>query len=152
MYYVADFRRCTLDDFTRNGYTGELPLELEKILCPDIDALTDFYRIKNGYSNVTERSSFSLEIITCNKTIHEDCAEEDDIIEFVDHLIFTQYFVHESINFRNEANYGFRPTRIESTQYSQFSTNYNSYRDNNNYISHNKAITNDFRFQPYADP
>ena len=88
-YWVSDFRRCTQEDFDRNGYVGELPLELEKILCPDIDKLTDEYRLKNGYSNVIERSSFSLEIITCNKAIHEDCAEEDDIIELVDSLIFT---------------------------------------------------------------
>ena len=59
-----------------NGYYQELPLDVEKILCPDVSNIGDYYKIKNSYSNVTERNSFNLEIITCNKDVHEDCAKE----------------------------------------------------------------------------
>ena len=74
-------------------------------MCPETEKVSDFYRVKNSYSNVTERKSFNLEIITCNNIVHDTCADEDDIIDFVDHLLFTQYFVMDTIDFRDEANY-----------------------------------------------
>ena len=82
--------------------------------------IEDYYKVKNSYSNVTERSSFNLEIITCNSAVHADCASDEDIIEFVDYVILTQYFLSETINYRDESNYGLRPTRVESTFYAQF--------------------------------
>ena len=66
-----------------------MPLELDKILCPDIDPIIDFYKLKNSYTNYNNRTMFSVEIITCNKDIHNECADEDDIIEFVDYLMLT---------------------------------------------------------------
>lgn len=86
---TVDFRRCTLDDFAYNEYEGAPPLALEKILCPATEAIEDYYKVKNSYSNVTERSSFNLEIITCNSEVHPDCASDDEIIEFVEYIILT---------------------------------------------------------------
>ena len=103
-------------------------------MCPATENIPDFYRIKNSYSNVTERLSFNLEIITCNIDVHNDCATDEDISEFSDKIILTQYFLQETINYRDSNNYGKKPTRVESIFYSQFSLNYNGYRDNNNYI------------------
>ena len=49
-YIVTPFRRCTEEDFRDNGYVDEkIPLDLEKIVCPDTESVKDFYRIKNGY-------------------------------------------------------------------------------------------------------
>jgi len=65
-YVTSDFRRCTVQDFLNNGFEGKIPLDLEKILCPEAASLYDHYRIENGYSNVDKRRSFSLEVVTCN--------------------------------------------------------------------------------------
>ena len=147
LYHTAHFRRCTAEDFAGNGYLDEPPVSLEKVLCPDTEGLGDWYRLKNSYSNVTERSSFSLEVITCNEqTFNGTCASDDDIEQFVEHLLITQYFVAETINYREPDNYKTRPTRVESIYYQQFGLKYDGYRDNNNLIRHNKAITDDFRF------
>ena len=78
-YVTSDFRRCTEDDFRKNGFEGKIPLALEKILCPDSEPLDDYYRIANGYANVDKKRSFSLEVITCNADIRDNCASEPDI-------------------------------------------------------------------------
>ena len=70
-------------------------------MCPDIDLISDYYRLKNSYTTHSDRFSFSIEIITCNKEIHSECAEEDKIIEFLDYLLLTQYFLTESVDFLN---------------------------------------------------
>jgi len=74
--------------------------------------------MKNSYSHVDERLSFSLEVITCNSDVHGDCAAEEDIIELVEKVILTQYFLIETINYRDPTNYGQRPTRVDSILYS----------------------------------
>ena len=38
---------------------------IENRLCPDFESLGDLLKIKNGYSNETERVSFSTEIRLC---------------------------------------------------------------------------------------
>lgn len=38
-------------------------------LCPDYDTIKDFIKIKNGYANVTERWSFSIEIRICDDIV-----------------------------------------------------------------------------------
>jgi len=49
-FVIAPFRRCTEEDFRNNGYMNEdLPIALDKIICPETDIIKDIYRIKNGY-------------------------------------------------------------------------------------------------------
>jgi len=38
-----------------------------KRLCPDMEGIEDKWNLKNGYTNMTERTSFSIEIFKCNK-------------------------------------------------------------------------------------
>ena len=89
-YVTSDFRRCTEDDFRKNGFTGKIPLALDKILCPAAESVRDYYRIENGYSNVDKKRSFSLEVITCNSEVRGDhCASDEDIEELTSHFIIT---------------------------------------------------------------
>jgi len=48
-------------------------------LCPDEEILKDVYKLKNGYTNLDERKSFSLSINKCNKDINTHC-KSDKII------------------------------------------------------------------------
>jgi len=42
-------------------------------MCPDIASLENKLKLKNGYSNQTERISFSIDIISCNKLEDDSC-------------------------------------------------------------------------------
>ena len=51
-------------------------------ICPDTDhKLTEFYKIKNGYTNSTERFSFSLEIHKCDPSTNLECEDDAAITE-----------------------------------------------------------------------
>ena len=90
VYHTVQFRRCTAADFTDNNYMDPPPVSLEKILCPATEGLDDWYKLKNSYSNVDDRSSFSLEIVTCNDELTPgQCAEEHEIRTLVEHLLIT---------------------------------------------------------------
>ena len=50
----------------------------------------------NGYSNIVNKDSFSIEIITCDQAWHEEpnyCAPDDEIAELVSNLVMTQYML-----------------------------------------------------------
>lgn len=53
-------------------------------LCPDIESMREYLKIRNGYSNQNDRGSFSLEIYLCNPNITEGCAKKDDINNLLD--------------------------------------------------------------------
>ena len=64
----GSFKKCSVQQFIDNGYTPSKDEEsiIKERLCPDMEHLGDFYKIKNGYTNRTERVSFSLEIHQCD--------------------------------------------------------------------------------------
>ena len=85
------------------------------LLCPDIDKVKDWFQLKNGYTNTKERDSFSLEVITCDQIWHDEdnyCAPEEDIEEFVNQLLLTQYMLQETIQYTDPSNYGKKPTKL----------------------------------------
>jgi len=46
----------------------------------------------NGYSNITDKDSFAIEIITCDQAWHDQpnyCAPDEEIEEFVGNLVMT---------------------------------------------------------------
>ena len=56
--------------------------------------------LTNGYTNIENKNSFSIEVITCNELWRENgdaCASEEDINEFISHLMITQYLLQETI-------------------------------------------------------
>ena len=68
-YYNIPFRQCKLSDYKKRNYQVEKNLEdayLNKI-CPDFDNYSDILMIKNSYSNLDERISFSVEINRCEQ-------------------------------------------------------------------------------------
>ena len=88
-HVISDFRRCTEEDFRKNGFNGTIYLDLENMLCPDTESLNGYYKIENGYSNIIKRSSFSIEILTCSPNTKDNCASDEDIEELVTYLFLT---------------------------------------------------------------
>ena len=45
----------------------------------------------NGYSNILNKNSFSIEIITCDEAWkgEDSCASDEDIKDFVSHIVLT---------------------------------------------------------------
>ena len=88
------------------------------ILCPDVEKIKDFYKLNNGYYDDVETDSFSIEIISCSRDTRDDCQSEEDIRALASHLLFTQYFIKETIDYRDSENYKGTPTRTESIFFS----------------------------------
>ena len=49
---------------------------IEKRLCPDMDKLKDFWKIKGGYSNSVDRFHVHLEITKCNIKFNPNCKND----------------------------------------------------------------------------
>jgi len=63
---------------------------MEYFFCPDTERVEEYYKLKNSYSNFTERISFSIEIIKCdNETNNYQCKSDEVIKDFVSHLMMT---------------------------------------------------------------
>ena len=63
---ISEFKNCKQEDFHLNGYRNEIPIGIEKLLCPDVEHLKDDYKLRNGYDQRNDRTAISLEIISCN--------------------------------------------------------------------------------------
>ena len=73
-------------------------------LCPDIKSDHKFYQVQNGYTNETQRNSFSVEILTC-MNIHDEkdfCKSTTEIQEFLEVIYFTFYTVKGRVNYHNK--------------------------------------------------
>ena len=59
-----------------------------------MDHLDSFYKIKNGYTNLTERVSFSVEVHKCYVNNPKDiCKSPTEIEEVMSMIFFTNYNV-----------------------------------------------------------
>jgi hypothetical protein len=70
-FTTQPLRYCTSEDYISKGYkfVSEKDKEEKTLrLCPDMEKMRDFFKIKNGYSNANDRASFSLAIYKCNST------------------------------------------------------------------------------------
>jgi len=48
--------------------------------------------LRNGYANINNKASFSIEVVTCNEVWRsngETCASEEEIRDFVSHIVIT---------------------------------------------------------------
>ena len=68
---IADlgFRKCREEDFDETGI--QMSVEFRKLikyrLCPDTDdGFINNYKVRNSYTNATDRNSFSITIRKCN--------------------------------------------------------------------------------------
>ena len=70
----------------------------EKRLCPNIEekAFQDLWKLKNGFSNSTERVSFAIQAIKCTGTY---CANIDDIKTLHRGLMYTMRVVEDKVQF-----------------------------------------------------
>ena len=61
------------------------------IFCPDTSLSKDYYKLTNSYIETMNKDSFAIEIIKCNKDEKGEgfCANDDDIRELIDALVFT---------------------------------------------------------------
>ena len=99
-----------MDDFRNNGFERELEIDLQALLCPDVEWMQWRYKLKNGYSSSRDRTSFSIDITTCNTLqVKRGCKSDKDIERLLNSLVFTSYFVMEGIDFENPDNLGKRP-------------------------------------------
>jgi len=81
-----------MNDFISNGYYGELPLQLDKTLCPATETVKDYYMLTNGYANIANKKSFAIEVLACNDVwvdSEEGCASKEDVEDFVSHIVLT---------------------------------------------------------------
>ena len=59
-------------------------------LCPDMEQMAEFLKIKNGYTNSEDRASFSLNIFKCQGT---SCKNETEIRDLLQGLMFNIYMI-----------------------------------------------------------
>ena len=78
----------------------------------------DELKVKNGYSNQTERISFQVEIHKCSG--ENSCRDTADITNLLDNVYFTFYNLEENVEFGNPSNIGKRPIRGSDAFHSQF--------------------------------
>ena len=64
-------------------------------MCPDTDSelLNEYFVIKNGYTNRTERLSFSIEIHKCNDRYNPECKPNEEIVDLLDKIYFNFYML-----------------------------------------------------------
>lgn len=102
---ISEFKNCAKEDFEINGYTSEIAIGVDKLLCPDVEGLKDKYKLRNGYDQRNDRTAISLEIISCNSKFTEGCKKSTEIKKLLEYIYITQYMVSGDIDFDNKANY-----------------------------------------------
>lgn len=136
---------CTEEHFRLNNFFPDETSSknyFSKRICPDIEAMKDFWILRNGYTNMTERQSFNMQVALCNQTNDASCRDPADISFLLDKLFFTIYVVEDNVQF---GDIGKNPFMTVNKFHSQFALNIEEYRDNNNFIKVNKATSSDTR-------
>ena len=109
-------------DFIDNGYSKEINLNIDNLICPETAWLGESYDVYNGYSNKISRNSMHIEIIRCHDKFDKKyaCKSESYTSKFLDTLYFTQYILTEQIDFLCDENIKERPVRIQINFWQQF--------------------------------
>ena len=82
-YISTSLRKCTSKDFEERGISFQSESEKkDKLmrLCPDMEKMESFFRIKNGYTNNIDRSSFSLDIVKCRGEFCKSDSQINDLL------------------------------------------------------------------------
>jgi hypothetical protein len=97
----ALYRGCTWDDFnklTRFGITDDLNIGPKHSfssdrLCPSMETVNQGAVVKNFYSDIIDRKSFSIEIRKCTPDDNIICKSDSEINEMLKNLYFTMYTI-----------------------------------------------------------
>ena len=73
IHYLKNYIKCESKHFTDKNF--HQTMNMENLFCPD-DQFNELYKIKNGYGNMIDRFSFSIEIDQCNSKLKNDCESE----------------------------------------------------------------------------
>ena len=107
---MVDFKKCTKEDFKRQGYSREIDIGVDHLLyfaqTPKNSQTTTNSKICIRITDMNERVSMSIDIITCNKEFVPNCKNETEIKEILSLLYFTQYNIAEAVDFKNAQNFG----------------------------------------------
>ena len=110
----SKWRQCTANDFIRNKIqiNDENREFYEKRICPKYEEISDYWVVKNGYTNMTSRTSFEILILKCNSDNHDGiCADDAQLDIILSNLFFTIYYSTESTEFTDIENLTKRPLR-----------------------------------------
>jgi hypothetical protein len=95
-HIFVGYKNCEIKDFTDRKYDPNTDFKktIPTRLCPSFneDELK-FFSIKNKYTDMDYRRSFSVEMNACNKKITEGCKNDDEIKRFVNSFYFTMYLL-----------------------------------------------------------
>ena len=93
-YYPFGFRKCTNDDYIRNGIKIiESDIDIRDKLCPDVPESEENYKVKNAYVNSKDRNSFAIMIEKCDKTRNANCKNDTEINKLLKLIYFTTFTV-----------------------------------------------------------
>ena len=131
-FIKAKFRRCRVEDYADKSQAHFEPDQtfkdqIKNRLCPEIEPISEHFKIKNDYTNLTERNSFHLEISKCTNKLHPKhpfeynyCKEEEDIKKVLKELYFTLYVMQNSAELGHTENYKKAPIHSHNKFHSQF--------------------------------
>jgi hypothetical protein len=92
-FTVASFRNCEKKDYLDNGiprsHVEGTNALFDGRLCPNMNDEFKHYNVKNGYSNLKDRLSFSVEIWKCNKKMNANCKEDEEIERLLNVTYYT---------------------------------------------------------------
>ena len=107
---MVEFRQCTDKDVDIGSMKSKIK-DIQKYLCPDIEVIHDTVRLNNTYKS-KNRQSFQIVIVNENYR-NTSCDNSQKLKRLIDNVYFTQYVIHEQIEFDNIHNYQKRPTSVD---------------------------------------
>lgn len=144
LFYKQRYRQCEKEDYLSNNYTVEEDFAqvIKGRLCPHFDGDVDYWKIKNSYSNDTERKSFSLEIRKCMETPKNKCKSPNEVQQFLNNVYFTVYYTQTNTELFHPDHEG----SVLDAFHGQFQLKLDQYLDNNNFLRLNAVMNQDHRF------
>ena len=108
---------CTEEMFKANNFVPDKVQTqfFNKRICPDTEAMKEFWILRNGYTSSKDRRSFNVQAALCDEG--PDCAPREDIAFLLDKLYFTFYVVEDNIQF---GDLGEKPFLTVNKFHSQF--------------------------------
>ena len=117
------FRQCKNTDFEKRGFvvSDQLKKSIERRLCPDQESInSDFYKVLNGYTNETERNSFSISIYKCSTSFGNYCQSNARIEQFSKQVFFTFYTLTSRADLEWKGSDNLSPIVVKDIFHSQF--------------------------------
>lgn len=139
---------CKDEYFKQRGIPNMKNVNL--YLCPKMDTVNKRKQaiLRNGYLDIEDRDSFAINIVKCSQEfgLVDQCESDDNIKELMSHIVVNVFTITQKIHFRSLDNLMKNPTMHNVDFFQQFILDYDSYRDNNNFIKINKVEQRDRRY------